>query len=226
MAAFRAIWISKTHLNCPALPCPVCSPSTAVSETLELRAPGWDCDVRFTCREVPWSHAFFHAMCGAGTVSVIFPEDSLPPFSPRLPTSYLTWSSTSNGLDWRDVTYEQYVHAVTSNRVGGWRLVPPVYPIIQAEYLFEFCPTRNHQMNCPDQGSWHGVITHSFNGAEEALTASTHRCRFWCLYWDKPLFPMTCSGHEDDWFKIQYYQILRTIKILNQSPTSKITGPR
>ena len=164
---------------------------------------GWDCDVRCaTCLEVFRDVTRPHTAYVAPGPCVCNICRRQPPslFASASNIVFIMVFSLERFELTRDVTYEQYVYAVSSNRVSGWILLPPDFPIIQVEYRLECCPFHKLHLNCPGQWSWHGTINHSFNSVEDAVTAlSTYRYRVWCLYCYKPLFfPIICCGHEDD----------------------------
>ena len=64
-----------------------------------------------------------------------------------------------------DTTYDLYLYAVRSDRVGRRRLLPPEYPFIRIAYGSDR-PGRIRPRHCPGgDGSWQGACTNTFSSS-------------------------------------------------------------
>ena len=56
----------------------------------------------------------------------------------------------------KDITYQQYLYAVNSNRVSNWKLIPPEYPALHVQFRF-CCPRHRLHHECPGMGTMERV---------------------------------------------------------------------
>ena len=97
----------------------------------------------------------------------------------------------------RDVTFDEYRHAVDSNRVGIDQLLPPDFPYIDIQYRYRCCPSHPFHAACAPHNPWLVAATRKFDSAQQAVRdLYSLRCLFWCMICNRPLFfPMNCPHH-------------------------------
>ena len=87
-----------------------------------------------------------------------------------------------------DVTFDDYRHAVDSNRVGIDHLLPPDFP---------YCPSHPFHSACAPDYPWLFAATRKFDSGQQAVR-SLYRLKgpYWCMVCNRPLFfALNCPHH-------------------------------
>ena len=96
-------------------------------------------------------------------------------------------------------TYDQYVYAVSTNRVPQADLLPPEAPTICVWYLSNIDSPLRFYRDCLGAGPWLNQSERKYSSSEEQMRDFvTYRNHFWCHHCDKGLlFPRSCVEHTD-----------------------------
>ena len=95
-------------------------------------------------------------------------------------------------------TFNQYVDAVSSQRVRREGLIPPGFPSILISFSYNTFDAKFHR-TCPGIMSWHGQISRTFeldSDANSSLADETKKYTFWFSACNRGLFlSNTCQFH-------------------------------
>jgi len=102
----------------------------------------------------------------------------------------------------KDVTYQQYLYVVNSNRFSNWKLIPPEYSSLHVQFRY-CCPRHTLHHNCSGSGSWNGSTTnvyHMISYVVSYLVNLQPKHRHWYHFYEKSLlFGSSCLEHEMHW---------------------------
>jgi hypothetical protein len=99
----------------------------------------------------------------------------------------------------RDVTYGQYVSALSSGLARAVGLLPPDFPNVSVRFQYANHHTRPYHPHYRPELPWQAAAYRSFGSAADAISdLYVHRDQYWCAWCDRTLFFInTCPLHGD-----------------------------